>query len=76
MFLFVFHSQQDSQQDAAGLLSFGAVAETTFGQFGMFSGLPEVILSNGWFNNVTVMRGFNKDEWAWRQGNIGRESTV
>ena len=44
------------------LMYFVPVDETTFGQFGMFSAMPEVILENGWFNNVTVMRGYNKDE--------------
>ena len=40
----------------------------------MFSAAPDVILTNGWFNNVTVIRGFNKDELAWGVDTFGMGS--
>ncbi|KAK7487566.1 hypothetical protein BaRGS_00021268 [Batillaria attramentaria] len=48
--------------------AFRPVAETTLGQFGVLAATPEVILANGWFNNVTAILGITKDE-----GGLGLE---
>nr|KAG5714040.1 hypothetical protein BaRGS_020368 [Batillaria attramentaria] len=45
-------------------LQFRPVVETTFGQSGVFAATPDVVLENGWFANVTTIRGFNSREYA------------
>ncbi|XP_076462534.1 neuroligin-4, X-linked-like [Babylonia areolata] len=50
-------------ENGAGV-SFAPVVESSFGQPGLFPAKPEVLLGQGRFNDVTVVRGFNGGEMA------------
>ena len=51
-------------QREVGTSVFKPVAETTFGQYGLFVATPEAVLRNGWLSRVPTLRGFNNDEDA------------
>nr|KAG5703238.1 hypothetical protein BaRGS_034149 [Batillaria attramentaria] len=53
-----------AMSESAGVIEFKPVPETTFGQYGIFVAAPEAIMENGWFSNVSTIRGFNTEESA------------
>ncbi|KAK7099063.1 neuroligin-4, X-linked-like [Littorina saxatilis] len=60
----IVETQSKMELENDNRLTFAPIPEVNFGKVGLFTATPDVILRDGWFNNVTVIRGFNKDELA------------